>query len=390
MGYRKMDELRGSSGTHADVRNVEMQEQVRLIHVTAELPPTVGGVADYSVILTRRLVKESSTPVEPVFIRAGRTERREDPKIEYPVRDLHERTSTAALAGTIGQLEEGAEGAVVVLLEYSGYGYAKRGAPLWLARGLRRVCGQGKIPLVTVFHEISASGPFWSSAFWLAPLQRWISKTLLRLSRAALVNRPHGAKQLKEWSNGSPEISFRSVFSNVGEPEERVPFDDRDRYAVAFGGADEKDTLYAHSDQLRRIFEASGIDRVIDIGTPPKSSPSLPVQHDVLGVQSAETVGRWLQRARIGLAHRRLDLLPKSGVVVAYLAHGVPPVVLPNGTTEHPPVLSHGRHYVDLKRTGAQRIDWEEVSRHGYAWYQEHAHSQNAARDVLRAIHQAV
>ena len=385
-----MDELRGSSGTRADVWHVAMKNQVRLIHVTAELPPTVGGVADYSVILTRRLVKESSTPVETVFIRAGRTERREDPQAEYPVRDLHGRTSTAALAETIAQLEEKAKGPAVVLLEYSGYGYAKRGAPLWLVRGLNRVCGEGKISLVTVFHEISASGPFWSSAFWLAPLQRWISKALLRLSRAALVNRPHGAKQLQAWSDGTTETSFRPVFSNVGEPEEHVPFDDRSHYAVAFSGADEKDTLYAHSDQLRRIFEANGIDRVIDIGAPPKSSPSSPVQHDVQGVQPAETIGQWLQRARIGLAYRRLDLLPKSGVVAAYLAHGVPPVVLPNGTTEHPPVLSHGRHYVDLNRNGVQRIDWREVSRQGYAWYQEHAHSQNAARDVLRAIHQAV
>jgi hypothetical protein len=44
---------------------------VRLIHIAPELPPTVGGVADYAVILSRRLVEVSDGTVEPVLIYAG-------------------------------------------------------------------------------------------------------------------------------------------------------------------------------------------------------------------------------------------------------------------------------------------------------------------------------
>lgn len=43
----------------------------RIIHIAPELPPKVGGVADYNAILSRRLVEVSDGTVEPVLIYAG-------------------------------------------------------------------------------------------------------------------------------------------------------------------------------------------------------------------------------------------------------------------------------------------------------------------------------
>jgi hypothetical protein len=155
---------------------------------------------------------------------------------------------------------------------------------------------------------------------------------------------------------------------------------------VAFGGADEKDELYAQSQTLRRIFEKNDIDRLVDVGPPPSTTPEIDVAHEVKGIKPSEVVSGYLERARLGFAHRRLDLLTKSGVVAAYLAHGVPPVILPNGNAEHPPVLSLGTHYETLDRAGSNSIDWEEMSHQGYTWYREEAQSQKAAGKVLRAI----
>ena len=362
-----------------------MKNRIRLIHIAPELPPTVGGVADYTEILSHRLMKVSNGAVEPVLVHAGKSET-ESIDANFPGVDLSGRQSAQALASTMQELADEAHGPTAVLLEYSGYGYATRGAPLWLARGLRRVCGDNEIPLVTIFHEISASGPVWSSAFWLAPVQRWISRTLLRMSKSVLVNRPSGAGKLRSWTQNPAKISFQPVFSNVGEPETCPSLAERENYAVAFGGADEKGELYAQSETLRQIFEKNDIDRLVDVGPPPSTSPEIDVAHEVKGIKPSEVVSGYLERARFGFAHRRLDLLTKSGVVAAYLAHGVPPVILPNGNAKHPPVLSLGTHYETLDRAGSNSIDWEEMSRQGYTWYLEEAQSQKAAGKVLRAI----
>lgn len=356
----------------------------RCIHITPEVPPTVGGVADYTAILSHRLVEVSDRAVEPVLVHAGK-EPAEGIEAEFPVVDLSGQCSASALADTVRRLARETDERAVVLLEYSGYGYSGRGTPVWLYRGLKRGCRSDSVELVTVFHELAASGPPWSSAFWLAPIQRWVAKRLLRASSHALVNRPPSADQLRSWTSDASKVVLQPVFSNVGEPETNPPLDDRD-CAVIFCGGKEKELIYDRSDQLEQLLQRGGIDRLVDIGPPPESIPTMDVTHEVLGVQPAETVSQWLLRARMGFARRRLDLLTKSGVLAAYLAHGVPPVILPHGTPSHSPFLSEGDHYVTFRRAGSSEVDWKRLGQQAYDWYQNQAHSFEATDAVLRAI----
>jgi hypothetical protein len=361
---------------------------IRLIHIAPELPPTVGGVADYTALLSHRLVEVSDGAMEPVLVHAGKKPA-EDIEAEFPVVDLSGQCSASALADAVRRLARETAKRAVVLLEYSGYGFAKRGAPLWLSRALSRVCGEGGAPLITIFHEISASGAVWTSAFWLSPVQRWLSRTLLRHSDAVLVNRPSGETQLSSWANSPGNVSFYPVFSNVGEPDSYRPLAERYPCAVLFGGASEKERLYSRSGALRRIFEENGIHRLVDVGPPPDSVPEMGVSHDVVGVQPSETVSQHLRNARLGFAHRRLDLLTKSGVVAAYLSHGVPPVVLPNGSVETAPVLSRRTHYATLEDAVSEPTDWDAMSRQGNDWYQNNAHSRTVAQKMLQLMDEA-
>ena len=60
-----------------------------------------------------------------------------------------------------------ATGATAVLLHYVNYGYAPRGCPAWLVRGIARWrSGATGRRLVTYFHEVYATGPPWRSSFW--------------------------------------------------------------------------------------------------------------------------------------------------------------------------------------------------------------------------------
>lgn len=358
--------------------------KTRLIHVTAELPPTVGGVADYTTILSRRLVEVSDGAVEPVLVHAGK-EKSNAIDVSFPVRDLSGRCSAAALADMIDQLAGDAVGEAVILLEYVGYGYAKRGAPLWLAEALRRVCEELGVPLITMFHEISASGPIWSSAFWLSPIQTWTARRISRLSSALMTTHPIGAQKLETWVRDNIRVEVHPAFSNVGEPDTNPTWANRD-CAVLFGGQAEKANIYAHSNQLQELFARQQIEHLVDIGPSPKSVPSFEVSHDVLGVQPADVVSRWLRQARLGVVHRRLDIMTKSGLLAAYLAHGVPLLVLPNGEASQPPVLEEGSHYLTMSRARSSAIDGKHMSKCGYSWYQEHHHSRKQARTIHQMI----
>ena len=363
---------------------------MRCIHIAPEFPPAVGGVADYATILSRRLMERSDGTVDPALMHAG-SESASEIETDFPVVDLSGQTSAVVLAEAIEQLAADANGRAIVLLEYSGYGYAARGAPCWLIRGLPKFVG-AEIPLITVFHELQSSGRIWESSFWLAPVQRWIGKQLLRKSHHAFANHQANAEQLREWARTN-KVSLQPIFSNVGEPDERVPLEERACRAVMFCGRAEKEKIYDCTDQLARLFEHRGIDHLVDIGPPPSQLPDLDVRCDVLGIQPADAISSWISQARLGLAHRRIDLMTKSGVVAAYLAHGVPPVILPHGTPSHPPALSENMHYVRLGHAWRDSsVNWERMSRNGHAWYQKHAHSSVVAEAVhhqMRTAHVA-
>ncbi|MCS3662055.1 hypothetical protein [Salinibacter ruber] len=362
---------------------------LRVIHIAPELPPTVGGVADYTAILSRRLVEVSDGAVEPVLVHAGYQET-DAIEVTFPVVDLSGECSATALAETIERLDGHADGQAVVLLEYSGYGYAKRGAPRWLERGLSRVCGEVDIPLITVFHELYATGPPWSSAFWLSILQKHVVRQLARRSTATLTNRPDSASWLRKTTDN---VHHRPIFSNVGELSSLPSWKRRNPRAVVFGGTG-KEALYAkHGSELKTLLDAAGISELMDIGPRPDQKLLTPldgIEVDVRGFVDHQEVSDHLQKSRLGLLCRNPEALTKSGSLMAYMSHGVPSFIAMRHGTQPNPHLEDGIHYLSLKEalkaTKASDNDLSEIGRRGHDWYQSNAHSRDAAASVLRLI----
>jgi len=364
-----------------------MQEQVRLVHITAELPPTVGGVADYTAILSRRLVEVSDGTVEPVLVHAG-NESTDAIEVEVPTVDLSGECSAAALAETVRQLADESEGPAVVLLEYSGYGYAKRGAPWWLARGLRRVCGTDGVPLITMFHELYASGPPWTSAFWLSFVQARVVRRLARYSDGILANRRDTAEWLH--NRASTPVCFSPVFSNVGEPGELHPWEEREPYAVVFGGTGKRALYTKHGSLMTKFLDRVGINRVVDIGPSPPDCVGRQdgIQVDIRGLLSPEEVSKSISNAQIGFLCRNPEALTKSGSLAAYFAHGVPSVIAHRHSSEANPILEEGTHYISMERAVRNTIEeeeWQELGRRAREWYVDNAHSSSVA-DVIEQL----
>src|SRR5688572_2399723 len=82
----------------------------------------------------------------------------------------------------------------IIVLHYVGYGYSPRGCPVWLLSKLEKYLAETNYALITIFHEIYATGPPWRSSFWLSPIQRWLAGKFLDMSRAAITCMPLYAK----------------------------------------------------------------------------------------------------------------------------------------------------------------------------------------------------
>jgi len=341
----------------------------------------VGGVADYTAILSRRLVEVSDGAVKPVLVHTGR-QSAEKVDIEFPVEDLSGQCSASALAQTIDRLASEADGPTVVLLEYSGYGYAKRGAPVWLARGVQRVCGPSALPLITMFHELYATGAPWTSAFWMSIVQRYVASQLAQRSRAVVSNRSLSAEWLRTKVDINTSVYTQPVFSNVGEPERIPHFEDRESYAVVFGGRTMKRRLY---ESLRNnhaaILKDLGVNRVLDLG-PSDGSPDAVagVPIDAHGIQPASVISEHLQQAKLGLLRYPVDYLTKSGIWASYAAHGLPTLIFSDASKSVPFEEGTPFLHVDPNGSRSKASGLAEIGRRAWEWYQTHTHSKEAAR----------
>jgi hypothetical protein len=276
---------------------------VTVLHIVPHLPPPYEGVGTYAVALAAALGGEARFLVgDPGWSGDGG-------------RAVGARSAEELLAG-IGDVE-------TVLLHYASYGYQRRGCPAWLAEGLTRWRGR----LVTVFHEVWASGPPWRSSFWLLPAQRRLAARLARRSEALATTLEIYAGLLRPWTGGKT-VAILPVFSTVGEPAEVPGFAGRAPRLVVFGGAGVRSRTWGRFlPELARAVEALAIEEVLDVG------PSIPVPAELagvpvrpLGVLPVGEVSGLLLGAAAGFLAYPPDFLPKSTIFAAYCAHGVLPV----------------------------------------------------------------
>jgi hypothetical protein len=352
----------------------------------------VGGVADYTVILSKRLVEISDEFIDPIMVHAG-SETSNSIDVDFPVEDLSGLCSATALAETIERLTRQVHGSVAVLLEYSGYGYAKRGAPVWLVRGLRRVCGEDGVPLITMFHELYATGPVYSSAFWVSPLQRRVASGLAQMSSAVLTNRKSATAWLRPHLKPSIRLSVQPVFSNVGEPDHLPPYSERDPHIIAFGASARKSKIYQeNSNALDRLLNLGAFRSVIDVGPPPPSTPSIQNIVSFRGMLPAKDVSALLMNARLGLVSYPGSRIGKSGTVAAFASHGIPFILFdedpePMGSAPYVEEL-HFWRWSTLPKTSCLPTvsSLEDMSGALKAHYDRHIHSHQSAQAIYRAV----
>jgi glycosyltransferase involved in cell wall biosynthesis len=356
---------------------------MEIIQVVPTFPPVVSGVGDYALLLAEELRRRHN--LHSRFIVgdpdwAGASEAHGFPVTKTPARTFE---SLARL------LSEQACAGLPVLLHYVGYGYEKRGCPLWLVKGMeqwRRASGRRR--LVTMFHELFAFGPPWRSSFWTSPLQRRLTTRLAVASDHCVTNIRRFARYLESrLVPRSGRVDVLPVFSNVGEFYQR----ERRRHneMVIFGGAGWREAAYVNSmDALIKICQALDINQIHDIGPRLSARYELPARIEWHGPLPASEVGEVMRDARFGFFTYPTPYLGKSGIFAAYASHGLVPITVDENDETNEDQLRINDHFLTCGALADHTGGTSAVGELVHAWYMKHClavQAQNYA-DMLCAF----
>ncbi|MBD0387508.1 MAG: glycosyltransferase family 1 protein [Nostoc sp. C3-bin3] len=349
--------------------------------IITRLPPAIDGVGDYALNLALRLHKDFD--IETHFVVgdptwAGATQI--DGFHISQVRVCSANTLLSLLPSDRAKRTGEADRfpPTTVMLHYVNYGYAKRGCPVWLVDGLQRWRSASvNRSVVSMFHEVYATGPPWASSFWLSPLQRNLAARVASLSDRCLTSTQSYAKLLHEISLGKQtQIPTLPVFSNIGEPEQVSPLAERDRRVVVFGSPSNRLRVYRGSlAELELTCQLLGIEEIWDVG--PSTTLTLSTVNGVpvveLGERSAAEISGFLLKSLAGFFDYPCDYLAKSTIFAAYCAHGV----LPVSSRRSLPVdgIEMGKHYWmpdGQTKDSKELVELQAIADHAHAWYQTH------------------
>jgi len=267
-----------------------------------------------------------------------------------------------------------------VVLQMSGFGFSKRGVPLWLLREMEM--RHNKVKRFGVFfHELYAFGPPWKYAFWVSPVQRHVVRRLAEMSDFWMTNREGSAQWLRRYAGNKPHAVL-PVFSTIGEPQPLPAA--RKNSLVVFGSAGLRTVTYRAAG--RGLFQWAKRQslEIHDIGSPVMDTQVMDaltangvIQHGRLG---ADNISELMQDALFGIIAYPVDYIAKSSVFAAYCAHGLCPVVLSKGGYPPSDGLLAGQHYLLGPPTGIVNAgSAQQIGEGAWKWYQSHGVGYHAA-----------
>jgi hypothetical protein len=348
---------------------------VQVIQIVPQLPPSINGLGDYALNLARQLRKDYN--IETCFVIGDRNwqgaTKIEDFRIQQVATD-----SAEALLSLLSFAENQS---VSILLHYVGYGYANRGCPSWLVKGLEQWKSRTiDSHLLTIFHEVYASGyPVWTSSFWLSPLQKSLAERLVNVSDHCLTSKESYAEILYKLDRKKQtQITHVPIFSTIGEPEYTLPLAERTRRLVVFGSRNSRLQVYQQCRQsLELTCKALEIQEICDIGVHTGLEMfeinRIPVVET--GVIETQEISKILLDSVAGfLNFPPPAYLAKSSIFAAFCVHRLIPCMVASSQL---PIdgLQSGKHYW-FTNNQSRMLCLElgqMIADNAYRWYQSHS-----------------
>ncbi|MGJ5627862.1 glycosyltransferase family 1 protein [Nostoc sp. CALU 1950] len=348
-----------------------------VISIVPRLPPAIDGVGDYAMNLACQLRQDFN--IQTHFV-VGDTKWNGAAEIDsFPVRQVSDRSPDTLLTLLSNDCSS------PILLHYVGYGYAQRGCPIWLVDGLQRCKSLfPKRSLVTMFHEVYASGPPWASSFWLSALQKNLAARLAQMSDRSITSKQSYGELLYQLNpTKQTEITCLPVFSNIGEPEYLPNLSERSPRLVVFGSRNSRLQVYNQClKALEETCQSLKIKEILDIGVPTGLELSEIGEIPIIekGVDKAEEISKTLQDSIAGfLNFPPPEYLAKSTIFAAYCAHRLIPCMVISSKV---PIdgLEKGKHYcsADNHSNELRLKQGQNIADNAYRWYQTHSLSVQA------------
>lgn len=348
-----------------------------LLQILPRVPPAVCGIGDYAWGIARGL--RDAHAIHSQFLSAGTSWSVPQGETEFPVSRVSSLT-----AGSLAGFVQGQRELDAVVLHMSPYGYQKRAVPLWLASAWQQLARQPRRPrLITMFHELYASGTVRSSAFWLQPLQKWVLRRVARASDALRTNRQPYA----DWLRGVPglqtnQVEVMPVFSNFGEPEELPPLAQRESAMAMFAwGIHSGESLETVLGKAVACCRQFGLSKLHLMGWKKEiDETGLGVEVVRHGFLESVAISRLLLSCRMAYTAYSPQHFGKSTLVAAFAAHGLVVItqgkepMLPDGLEDGRQVLHEG------SLAGQERPDevkLESIGRNLRFWYDQHSLAAN-------------
>lgn len=298
-----------------------------------------------------------------------------------------------------------------VLLHYVNYGFQKRGVPFRLLSILRQFRSRHGGKLATIFHELYASGPPWTSAFWLKPLQKRLAKSVGRLSDGCIVSSGNFLLELKRMIPDA-QVELHPVPSGLGEPSlspNQIAARDPHRWAIFGGTALVERSLQSLRSLLHRIpnsvaptmlfvlgGDANPVTRslLVDLVRHWTDSPGRELKSDYRPRIAAADASEILQTCAFGWLNyfHRPDIetavILKSSAFASACSHGVipifphcgSPVSIDNDRLPGPFFVGSDSCEIPHARDRAK------VAADIYDWYHRHASSESLVQSVGRML----
>ena len=348
------------------------------------IPGGIDGVGDYALTLAAKLMDKFGCGT--VFV-------------------TPDASSPSLIGGfdvlPIDRLPAAAERADRSILHYVNYGYQKRGVPFRLLSILGKLREQQGGPLLTIFHELYASGPPWSSAFWLQRLQIHVAKSVARLPCECIVSSENFVRELRRFVPDA-RVHLHPVPSGLGEPtlsHAQIANRDPHRWVIVGGTRLSERSLKSLSVVIREIPDSIAPRMLLVLGgheNPATRSllVDLPIEsHYRPGIASAEAseILSSCSFAWFNYFHRpdiETSVILKSSAFASACAHGVIPVFPHPGSTisvkrDHLPgpfFVSRGKKDVPSLNNRAA------ISQSIYDWYQRHVSSDLLVNGVAEVL----
>jgi hypothetical protein len=287
------------------------------------------------------------------------------------------------------------------LLHYVNYGFQKRGVPFRLLSILRELRRQHHGKLITIFHELYASGRPWSSAFWLQSLQIQLAKSVGRLSDACIVSSDNFLSEVKRLVPTAP-VELHPVPSGLGEPSlspNQIADRDPHRWAIVGGTGLAERSLRSFRQLLGRIPESIAPRKLLVLGGIDNLSTrsllgDLTLESDYrprIPAADASEILRTCSFAWFNYFHRpdvETSVILKSSAFAAACAHAVIPVFPHRGSAvsldgDRLP----GPFFIESDRCEIPDAQVRpQIAADIYAWYQRHASSEHLIQGIAKTL----